>query len=240
MENFIKNNTNIPIENNKLMLPLNLKHIKLDIGLSYNAPNSQLWLSKERDLFVIGFEPHPDNIKSILNGSIKRNELHGEPLDAKYINKNFFLIPCALGLENNNISLFSTINDYGCSSIYEPKFFNIDNIFTVPCFTLKSFFDLFPFDIYPIIEYIKLDAQGSDLDIVKSGEIYIKEHVVIITIEPENYDYKNTINSKDDIGLYMLNIGFYEIKDTKAIDPTYLNKKYEKYFYDNKIYYEQF
>lgn len=236
MEKFILNNTSLKFkENGKLDLPKNKKHVKIDIGLSYNAPQSQLWLSKENDLLVFGFEPHPDSVKSITNGAVKLHSEHGNPLDIKYINKQFFIIPCALGLVNTNLKLYSTSNDPGCSSVFEPNYFNINNIFEVPCFTLKSFFDIFPFEDYPLIEYIKVDAQGSDLNIVKSGYEYIKNHVAIITLEAENFQYKNTSNSESEINSYMESIGFEKVYTTRTTDPTFINKKFKNL----EIYYQQ-
>ena len=236
MDKFIMENTCLKLnKNGKLILPLNIEHIKFDIGLSYSAPQSQKWLSKENNLIVFGFEPHPDSINSIKNGAIKRHFNHGEPLDIKYIDNNFFLIPCALGLKNSYVNLYSTKNDVGCSSIFEPNWFNINDIFSVPCFTLKSFFDLFPFEDYPLIEYIKIDAQGSDLNIIKSGEEYIKNNVSIVTLEAENTQYKNTSNSEIEINNYMESIGFEKIKTIKTCDPTFVNKKFKHL----DIYYEQ-
>ena len=60
------------MEQNKNYLDLsfinfNKKRVKIDVGLSYSAPHSQDWLSKDDDLIVIGFEPNPDCIDSILS-----------------------------------------------------------------------------------------------------------------------------------------------------------------------------
>ena len=84
------------LKDGKITLPSETKHIKLDIGLSYNAPHSQKWLSEEKDLIVFGFEPNPDSITSIKNGAIKRNIAHGDPLNKEHVGKSFFLVPCAL------------------------------------------------------------------------------------------------------------------------------------------------
>lgn len=81
----------------KIEIPAHIKHIKLDIGLSYSAPMSQYWLTHENNLLVFGFEPNPAAVASILKGAKKRHPDHGEPLETKLIGKNFFLIPCALG-----------------------------------------------------------------------------------------------------------------------------------------------
>ena len=88
-------------------------------------------------------------------------------------------------------SMTSTKNDCGCSSLYEPSNFEVAKIIDVPIFTLADFFDIFPFDTHPIIEYIKIDAQGADLDIVKSAGHYLKDRVIYITIEAEDLHYKN-------------------------------------------------
>ena len=102
------------------------------------------------------------------------------------------MIPCALGLSSNTDGkIFYNQRDCGCSSLYIPKYFDIDQIIEVPIFPLSDFFNIFPFDTHPVIDYIKIDAQGSDLNIVKSAGNYLKEHVVYITLEAENAQYAN-------------------------------------------------
>jgi len=223
----------------KIEIPTHFKHIKLDIGLSYSAPISQYWLSHEDNLLVFGFEPNPASVASILQGAIKLSPWHGEPLEKKFIGKSFFLMPCALGLSNNTmIKFFITANDPGCSSLYFPKEFPIERIIEVPIFSLSAFFDLFPFDSHPVIDYIKIDAQGADLDIVKSAGHYLAERVIYITIEAENNLYEHTVNSSKDIDTYMKNIGFIQYNSSYTSDPTYFNPRYSDYVknHDIKIY----
>lgn len=220
----------------KIKIPPHIKHIKLDIGLSYNAPMSQYWLSHEDDLLVFGFEPNPACVTSILQGTTKQHESHGDPLQKKFIGKKFFLIPCALGLSNETlIKFFVTANDCGCSSVYVPKYFPIERIIEVPIFPLAGFFDLFPFDAHPIIDYIKIDAQGSDLDIAKSAGHYLAERVVYITIEAENEQYENTVNSCQDIDNYMQSIGFRRHTSLYTSDPTYFNLRYSDYIKTHEV-----
>jgi hypothetical protein len=227
----------IPLrEDGKIAIPKGIKHIKLDIGLSYNAPMSQHWLSHENDLVVFGFEPNPAAVQSILSGAIKRSPGHGEPLNTKFIGTNFFLIPCALGLsKENTIKFFVTKDDCGCSSIYPPKIFEIERIIETPIFSLSDFFDLFPFDSHPVIDYIKIDAQGADLDIVKSAGTYLQERVVYLTLEAENTTYSNTSNSLEEIDKYMKNIGFIRYTSHHTSDPTYLNTRYTEYVKNHNI-----
>lgn len=237
MKKFLEDNNIVLNKSGKISIPNYIKHIKLDIGLSYNAPQSQLWLSEEKDLLVFGFEPNFDSVKSIISGAKKRESFHGECLNIQYIkSKNFLLIPCALGKENKEIDFFSTADDIGCSSIYKPTYHPVSETYKVQCFTLKSFFDLFPFEDFPLIEYIKVDAQGSDLDIIKSGGDYIKNNIVIITLEASTCEeYINTNNNVNVIHNYMLSIDFEPHISGQTIDPTYINKRFK----DQKVYIKQ-
>ena len=53
------------ISNNKISLPNNLNKVKIDVGLSFNAPNSYRWLKENPNLIVIGFEPNEENSQSV-------------------------------------------------------------------------------------------------------------------------------------------------------------------------------
>lgn len=220
----------------KIDIPKHIKHIKLDIGLSYSAPMSQYWLCQEDDLIVFGFEPHPDCVESILAGAIKKHPSHGQPLEKKHIGNRFFLFPCALGIsEESMVQFFATKQDVGCSSLFVPKYFEVAQIMEVPIFRLSDFFDIFPFDIHPVIDYIKIDAQGGDLAIVKSAGSYLADHVIYITLEAENGQYLNTHNSCDQINKYMKSIGFDSYTSGNTSDPTYVNTRFLEYLKHNKI-----
>src|SRR5579883_3273186 len=144
---FFFEHVNLPQKNGKIILPENIHHIKLDIGLSYSAPMSQHWLQQENDLFIFGFEPNPDAVQTIKNGAIRKSPQHGEPLDPQHVNHDFFLIPCALGsAKEDSIKFYVTKNDLGCSSVYEPRTFEIEKVIDVPIFPLSAFFEIFPFD----------------------------------------------------------------------------------------------
>ena len=230
-------NSTIPIRKSdgKINIPTRIKHVKLDIGLSYSAPISQYWLSHENNIMVFGFEPNPASGHSILQGADKRHPLHGEPLETKFIGTSFFIIPCALGRANSNIIKFYVTNDCGCSSIYQPKDFSVERIIEVPIFSLHDFFDIFPFDTHPVIDYIKIDAQGSDLDIAKSAGHYLQERVIYITLEAENSQYAHTTNSLEDIDSYMRSIGFIQHISPNTQDPTYFNTRFSDYVKNHPV-----
>ena len=77
------------------------------------------------------------------------------------------------------------------------------------------------------IDYIKIDAQGSDLNILKGAGDYLKERVVFVTAEPDGYQYNGAAEcNSDNITKYMLSQNFIKINHKNTIDPTFLNNKF--------------
>jgi FkbM family methyltransferase len=226
-------------------IPLNKKRVKIDIGLSYNAPHAQIWFANDNnndDLYIFGFEPNPYNVKSILNKNIINR--HQYVIENKYIDINHFcLIDVALSnvKEMKEIDFYCTKNDSGTSSLYCPNSNlpdEIKEIIKVPVYSLKHFFDIFDWDRFPYIEYIKIDAQGSDLDILIGAEDYLKNRVVYITAEPENTQYDNSEhNNFNNINKYLESQDFLLINHPNTEDPTFINKNF--LYLKDKIYIAQ-
>ncbi len=213
-------------------IPANIKHIKIDIGLGLCNIYSQNWLKNESNLFVFMFDPNIDSINSSFNYT---NQL------IDIINKNnnrYLIIPVALSnVENETIlDFYSMSRDGGTSSLYKPDdtiLGPIKSINKVSVFSLKNFFDLFPWDRFQYIEYIKIDAQGADLDIIKSAGKYLSERVVFLTAEPENTIYNNCVdNTVENMVKYLNEQGFTKINHHNTQDPTFINNKF-KHLYDN-------
>ena len=212
-------------------IPENCRHVKLDVGLSYSAPQSQDWLSKEPNLMVFGFEPNPE---LVYNGNIqKRDPAHGEPLQKKYIDeKRFTLVRIALSDVNKveQMDFYINNNDCGTSSLFkhdEKRLGSIKKLVKVDVCSLKMFFDNFPWERFEYIDYIKIDAQGSDLNILKGAGDYLKEKVVYVTAEPDGNQYIganecNTINITE----YMSSLNFTKTKHPNTVDPTFINNKF--------------
>jgi len=233
------------IQNNHIYIPNNIKKVKLDIGLSINAPHSCQWLKQEPDdLLVFGFEPNPESVSSIKdinyfkNNTVKKNKeliKYIEPVqylnEHSLIGEKLLIAQCALGLESKNTTLYVTNVDPGCSSTYKlsqnfMKIRPVEKEINVEQYRLDDFFKIFPFQQIPYIDYIKIDAQGADLDIIKSGGEYIKKYVVYVTLEPENNEYLNTENSFSLIKNYMESINFISINHNNTKDPTFINSKF--------------
>ncbi len=217
----------------KINIDKSLSRVKIDIGLSYNAPQSKIWLDHDKDLVVFGFEPNPENIAILSSGNItKKHPSHGEPLNNEYVNTRFFLIPTALGNvdEVEYLDFYCMARDSGTSSLFKPNtacLGEIKEIVKVPVYSLKHFFDVFPWDRFEYIEYIKIDAQGYDLDILKGAQNYLKEKVVYITAEPECSTYEGAHNNNiENITRYLDEQNFIKITHENTSDPTFINKNF--------------
>jgi len=215
-------------------IPENCTHVKLDIGLSYGANQSQIWLSQEPNLMIFGFEPNPDLENIILSGNIPlRHPSHGKTIEKKYIDeKRFFLVPVALGDVNKVELMDFYINkkDCGTSSLFkhdEKYLGSIEKVVKVNVCSLKMFFDNFPWERFEYIDYIKIDAQGSDLNILKGAGKYLQERVVFVTAEPDGNQYYDAEECNvNNITNYMLSQNFIKINHQNTIDPTFVNKKF--------------
>ena len=216
----------------ELVIPEDIKRVKIDVGLSYSAPQSEAWLSREKDLFVIAFEPDPGNLKSLKSDPIaKRASNHGAPLQE--CNKDRIKIyECALGEYEPGTTLpwYSTNKDSGCSSIHKPvsSFARLQNGYkqmSVVAYPLSHFLKDFPWDRFPHIEYLKVDAQGLDLSVLKSCGSYI-QRFVYVTAEADGHCYEGAGDcNKANITSYMRGQGFDEVKHRNTKDPTFLNRK---------------
>lgn len=210
----------LPLSGGVLDIPSHVRRIKLDVGLSICAPHSHLWLQKNPDdLLVFGFEPNPDACAQI-KGEKPYSRLWPHRLPPALVGNKFHLVPCALGKERGEQTLYVTAGDEGCSSIFRPTTFAVREEVKVPVFPLSDFFSYLP---QPwIVEYLKVDAQGSDLDILKgAGEDL--QRVVYVTAEVEEGQYMGVTNSLREMDTYMFSQGFTRIPHPGTKDPTYLN-----------------
>jgi len=215
-------------------IPERCIHVKIDVGLSYNAPQSQLWLTREPNLMVFGFEPNPESVESIKSGNIqKRDPCHGEPLKQQFIDdQRFCLIESALANVDKEeiMDFYVNSKDCGTSSLFKHDEIGLGPIkqhIKVPVISLKMFFDNFPWNKFNYIDYIKIDAQGSDLNVLKGAGNYLRDKVVYVTAEPDGYQYINAHEcNEQNIVQYMISQGFKQIKHPNTIDPTFINTNF--------------
>jgi FkbM family methyltransferase len=222
--------------NGKIRLPSSCSSVRIDVGLSVNAPQSQVWLSRDDKLHVFGFEPVTANRDKIYRG----DSPWPINLDPEYIGKRIHIIPCAL-LEAPNpsgMNIFVTKKDPGCSSVLKPNSFEVDYMETVEVESLKSFLDLFPFDQVPYIDHLKIDVQGADIQVLEGAGRFLGS-IMAITVEVDTIEYQNTRNSLSAIEELLAPFGFKLVKrgltgriarrlkgikiNVESDDPTFIN-----------------
>jgi FkbM family methyltransferase len=227
----------ILINMNNYSIPLECSHVKIDIGLSYGANQSSNWLDTENDVMVFGFEPNPESYNCLLNGNISlRDPSHawaGKPLDKKHIDSGRMCIfnVALSNVENmEELDFYVNSKDCGTSSLYshDQQYLGpIAKVIKVPVYSLKTFFDTFPWDRFEYIDYIKIDAQGSDLNILKGASTYLSEKVVYVTAEPDGNQYFGAHDCNiDNITNYMVSQNFLKINHPNTSDPTFINTKF--------------
>ena len=232
-----------------LSIDPSIKRIKIDIGLSDNAMHSGVWLGDEHnytnDLLVFGFEADPDNVSLIKN---RPDSYSRKKIPSKFIDKNFYIINCALGnpgpgdsdvtylyKDPNNdpdkSSLFIKRDSEGSSNDSDDsddEYLSRKRV-TVPYMALSEFLDLIPWDQIYCIDYIKINTNGSDFRIIQGLEKYLHK-IAFITFNPDN-SYKDCHNNYYDILRFLKehnfeNVNEFNIRPLKSfsIDPTFFNK----------------
>lgn len=231
-------NEDVKFENGKIVIPESIKRIKFDIGIAIEAIHTEDWLNKDPEhLLVFGFEALPycinETKKYFSQPSSKWKK--DNVINTSWLNNQFIIIPVAIGNKSNEtVDFFVTNNNIGCSSLLKPSNVleragvSLENIISVPIFKLSDFFELLPLDTIDYIEYIKVDVQGMDLEVIKSGGEYISDKVVFVTMEAETTQYENASdNNLKNMIDYMNSIGFYHIKHRNCSDATFLNRKFQ-------------
>lgn len=72
--------------NERIIIPNYAKSINIDIGLSFSACHTNIWLNNNNNLFVIGIEALKDNIDKLNEG--KQTTYHHREKD-HYLNTEF-------------------------------------------------------------------------------------------------------------------------------------------------------
>ena len=210
------------LQDDKIIIPKKFKRIKIDIGLSHNAPNSKLWLETDQDVIVFGFEPNP-KAQNMLKGLIPREGNFKNILPIEKIGDSFHLIPIALSNEEGYVDFYSTnVGDCGTSSLYPSNIFSSEKI-KVNKFKLSQFLDLIVWDNIDYIEQIKIDCQGEDFNIIKGVEDYLGK-VAYITFENNTTNqYIGTTNQNNEIDTLLKSLNF-TVKSHTSFDSTYVNQ----------------
>jgi hypothetical protein len=194
------------LEDGKIKIPTWAKKVKLDVGMSLNAPNSEKWLEQDSELCVFGFEPNIYNLNILHTGN------HRWPikLNTDRINNSFFYVNCALSDKyEESVDFYCTdAENPGTSSLFKPIYANVDTITKVSVIRLSDFFDRFPWDTIQHIDQVKIDAQSSDFNIVKGMGKYLSERVVYLDVEATTNGQYENLETPNELKEYIENEGF--------------------------------
>ena len=237
MRKFLQN-VGVKFEGDKLFVPEYSKRVKIDVGLSVNAPQSAVWLDRDHDLFIFGFEPLESNISQIITGK----SIWPINLSPQLIGKEIIIVPVALSNKNNleGRDFYVTEKDPGCSSLLLPAKMDVARIEKVPVITLDSFLSYFPFERFSYIEHLKIDVQGADFEVIKGAEQNLRNFLVI-TMEIDTLGYVGSSQSIKTVMSYMKKKDFILLSNSiwgklrrrlrrinislETDDPTFLNYK---------------
>lgn len=191
------------------------KKLRLDIGTSWNIPYSTSWHSSLNDIVSISVEPNVHCLKTIYE-------------KIKHIKNHFHIIGAIDHLNEDHVELkpfYITTVDPGCSSLLQPILtysgfngYGIQSIVDIETFPMKALLKNVKCEL---IELVKIDTQGKDLDVIKSFGEHIKK-VCYLDIEDDCSQFYLGAAKHDDIVKYVTDIGF-ELYETISHGKNNLN-----------------
>lgn len=219
-------------ENGKFVIPSHIKNIRLDIGLSYCAPNSAIWLNENPDTFVIGVEANKYACNTIMTNGFKANQ---KKLAFLFPHQNFILLNFALDnvIEKTTKPFYHMSGDVGVSSLLKPTDAlgdSIRELSDVGVIPLSYILEKIDWNRFEYIELVKIDTQGKDLDIIKSSGKYL-DKIVYLNCEINTFNHYEDNPKPDEYNNYLFSNGFEAVLDNsfannEVVDRTYINKKF--------------
>jgi hypothetical protein len=232
---------------------INKRRLRIDVGMSWNGPYTKFWMNSMQgtNLMLIGAEPNVRNIDTFLGLKNFDASRYPHPLPAKesrlllsfstscvqvkaaelyYRFDDFILLPFALGKENkDNVPFFCTSNDPGTSSMYKPSFPNampLDQVNSTRLRRLDYMLQVLdePVDIY---EILKIDAQGSDFDILQGTGEFILNFCFVQFEKPPITQYQQVVDYLADAHFYLVSKGFEIFADLQD-DRIYINSRLDR------------
>lgn len=190
-------------ENGTIVFPNWCRSVKIDVGLSFTAKMSFEWLERQQnDLMVFAFEPVLPNIQ-IIQSKILNHK------DSDRLVKRLVLLPLALGNQCGMRDFYFT-QDTAQSSLLVPRKAKIGSIEAVEVVTLDGFMSMIPNEKFPLIEHLKTDCQGTDLDVIHGAGDSISRFICI-TAEAEVANYRQSRNSLRGIRKHLMAYGFEQV-----------------------------
>lgn len=220
------------VELGKMLVPDFVNSIKIDVGLSGNAPQSKVWIDANPNVLILGFEPLSMNIKMISEATSP----WPVKLDPGCVGRNMFIIPVALSSKtlDHKLKMKITDKDSGSSSLLDSTDLIQSTWEYVPVFKLDNFIEFIDFERFEYIEHVKIDAQGMDFEVIRGAKKYL-DKIFFITAEMD-LTYFETKNNSLALRYFMTLRGFWKLGKISSFllrkifqvqinvdDPTYIN-----------------
>lgn len=196
-------------EGGTIVMPDWVRRVKVDVGLSYSAPNSIKWIREDPNLMVFGFEPLPESCEEL------RREL-SKHHDSEVLARQLIVLPVALGVKAGMAQLHVTA-ETASSSLLPPKEIEQVETVTVPVFPLSDLMRSIPLGMIERVDYLKLDCQGLDLEILKATGPDWLRRIAIVTAEAEDEQYVGSSNGLRALIEFMTAIGFIHLNPRSSL-----------------------
>jgi len=201
----------------KLSFPSGVKRLWFDVGSHKEAMYTLPSLRDQEDLAVIAFEPMYD-----MWGQLALQRHHDR----------LFAVPAAVSLDNGYAPFRRAGTDM-CSSLkaaaegadqyrWPGGCTGTSFYFGVPIIRLETILELLPSELEdggrPAVEFLKVDAQGADFEVVQSAGKHLRRigaFIVEVQLEPLYLDAKNESDYID----YFTQRGFELVQKKKAESP---------------------
>ena len=164
----------------RLKLPSSVTRVWVDVGTHAQAGVTRPFLNTENDLFIIGFEPN-----HFQWGEIATSPDPAKTHDWGKGHPNFWAIHAAASSENgyatfhrSSSNMCSSLNDM-TSRMSGTDCGKVQEEFVVNVLALETVLKLVPPEVR--IEFVKIDAQGHDLDVAKGLKTMLDrtEHIML-------------------------------------------------------------
>jgi FkbM family methyltransferase len=210
------------------------ENIRIDVGLSWNAPYSKRWLMRDPSLFIFAFEPNLDNVNTIIGKHPPpgipeyRLELTGDIPKANsntvIVHPQIMIFPIALGKENmDNVPFHYMAEDSGTSSLFYPIKHNLGRIENTKIRRLDNVLDQFEFTETSRIEFLKVDTQGNDYDVLLGAGRWL-EKIDYVQFEMPSDEYVGQRDYFPEANKLLLKYGFQLSAKNKS-DALFINSK---------------
>jgi len=212
--------------------------IRIDVGLSFNAPFTKHWSENHPDTLILAIEPslHSLSIIFSVNKPPYENKslLQLSPTGFAYLSQNrpimldnMLFLPCALSNCAWQETTFYENTDPGTSSLYPPNVHTPRAATQVTVTSLNSLLQSIKLDPNKLIEVLKIDTQGNDL-FVLLGAVNFLPQTMYVQVEISTYgQYKDVPETFLTIDSLMRANNFHMCHRDHRGDAIYLNNKFK-------------